>query len=59
MPEVAMELFKEMNMNSYQWHSSKAKSSKPAHMYDVDAITSLAVQVESLSKKIDGLTITK
>ena len=59
MAKVVMELFKEMAMNNYQWHSSKAKLSKPAHVYNVDAITALAVQVEILSKKIDGLLITK
>ena len=30
-PEAAMELFKEMAMNSYQWHSFRAKPSKPSH----------------------------
>ena len=59
MPKVAMDLFKEMTMNSYKWHSSKAKSNKPTHVYDVNAITTLAMQVETLSKKIDRLTITK
>ena len=28
-------------------------------MYDVDAVLDLAVQVETLSKKIDGLVVTK
>ena len=57
--EAAMELFEEMTMNSYQWHSSKAKSSKIARVYDVDVVTALVVQVETLSKKIDGLAVTK
>ena len=59
MPEVAMELFKEKAMNSYQWHNSRAKSSKLTRVYDIDAITALAVQVEILSKKIDGLAVTE
>ena len=41
--EVAMELSKEIAMNSYQWHSFRAKYSKLAHVYDVDAVTILAV----------------
>ena len=59
MPEVAMDLFEEMAMNNYQWHDSRARSNKPGHVYDVDVVTTLVVQAETLSKKIDGLTITK
>ncbi|MBN8124889.1 hypothetical protein, partial [Vibrio vulnificus] len=44
-------------MNNYQWYSFRSKSSKPAGLYDVDAITTLAVQVEILGKKIDGLSV--
>ena len=57
MPKVAMDLFEEMAMNSYQWHSSRAKSNKLAHVYDVDVIITLAMQVEILRKKIDWLTV--
>ena len=41
MPKVAMELFEEMAMNSYQWHSSGTKPSKLTHVYD--AITTLVM----------------
>ena len=41
--KAAMKLFQEMTMNSYQWHNSRAKSSKPAHVYDIDAVIALAV----------------
>ena len=58
-PEVAMELFEEMTMNNYQWSSSRVKPSKSAHVYDVDTITALAMQVKTLSKKINGLLVTK
>ena len=58
-PKAAMELFEEMSMNSYQWHSSRAKSSKPTHVYDVDVVTAQVVQVEILTKKIDILVVTK
>ena len=59
MPEGSMELFEEMAMNNYQWYNSKAKPSKTMHAYDVDTVTTLAVQVENLNKKIDGLMVTK
>ena len=38
MPKATMDLFEEMAINSYQWHRSRAKSSKPAQVYDVDAL---------------------
>ena len=59
MPEGSMELFEEMAMNSYQWYSSKAKLGKTTHVYDVDTVTSLVVQVENLNKNIDGFMVTK
>ena len=55
----SMEVFEEMAMNSYQWYSSRAKLGKTTHVYDVDTVTTLAVQVENLNKKIDGLMVTK
>ena len=58
-PEGSMELFKELAMNSYQWYSFKTKLGKIAHVYNVDTIIALAVQMENLNKKIDGLMITK
>ena len=59
MLEGSMKLFEELAMNSYQWYSSRAKSSKIAHVYDVDTVTTLAMQMENLNKKIDGLMVTK
>ena len=32
MPKATIELFKEMVMNSYQWHNSRVKPNKPTHM---------------------------
>ena len=55
--EAAQELFEEMAMNSYQWCPFQAKPSKLAHVYDVKAIIALAIQVEALSRKIDGLLV--
>ena len=58
-PKVAQELFEEIVINSYQWHSSKAKPSKPTHVYEVDVVITLVVLVEALSKKIDSFSIMK
>ena len=58
-PEVAIELFKEMAMNSYQQHNFRAEGNKPIYVYDVDAVIALVMQLETLSKKIDRLVITK
>ena len=59
MPKVAYELFEKMAMNSYQWQNFKAKPNKPVHVHYIDAITTLTIQVEALSKKINGLSIIK
>ena len=56
-PEAVQELFEEMVMNDYQWCTSQAKPSKLTNVYDMDAIIALAVQVETLSRKIDGLLV--
>jgi len=47
----ARHLIEEMAMNSYQWNTRDRK--KMAEIHEVDAVTSLAAQVESLSKKLD------
>ena len=41
--KATMELFEEMAMNSYQWDNFRVKSSKPTHVYDIGAITTLVV----------------
>ena len=46
--EGSMELFEKMAMNSYQWYSSR-----------IDTVTALAMQIENLNKRIDGLMVTK
>ena len=46
-----------MAMNDYQWYTSQAKPSKPTHVYDIDAIIALPIQVKTLSRKIDGLPV--
>ena len=44
-----------MAMNDYQWRTFRAKPRKLTHVYDIEVITTLAILVEALSKKIDGL----
>lgn len=41
-----------MEMNSYQW-TSRGKTMKAMGVFEVDAVTALVAQVESLSEKID------
>ncbi|XP_027351121.1 uncharacterized protein LOC113862214 [Abrus precatorius] len=56
-PRAAQELFEEMAMNNYQWSSTRSKPAKSDGIYNLDAVTSLAMQVEALGKKIDGLSV--
>ncbi|XP_027364550.1 uncharacterized protein LOC113871650 [Abrus precatorius] len=56
-PGAAQKLFEEMAMNNYQWSSTRSKPSKSAEIYSLDAVTSLAMQVEALGKKIYGLSV--
>ncbi|XP_027342953.1 uncharacterized protein LOC113855505 [Abrus precatorius] len=44
-------------MNSYQWSSTRSKPAKSTGIYSLDVVTSLAMQVEALGKKIDGLSV--
>lgn len=47
-------------MNSYQWQGTPSRLTKLAGVYDVDLVTTLTLQVEAMSKKIDRLsTVTK
>lgn len=56
MPEVSKELIKDMIMNNYYWNSTLTKPRKIPKLYDVD-VTSIAVQVVVLNKKINGLSV--
>lgn len=57
-PEATQELIEEKAMNSYQWQATRLSPSKPASVYDIDAIIALVVQLEVLSKKVDGISVT-
>lgn len=56
-PEEAYELFEEMASNSCQWATDRSVMRRLAGVHNVDAITSLAVQIEALSKKIDNMQV--
>ncbi|XP_027351012.1 uncharacterized protein LOC113862053 [Abrus precatorius] len=56
-PRATQELFEEMAMNNYQWSSTRSKPAKSTGIYSLDAVTSLAMQVETLGKKINGLSV--
>ena len=55
--EVAQELIEKMIMNNYQWQLSQTRPSKPVGIHNIDVVTTLVVQVEALSKKINGLLV--
>ena len=42
-PKAIQELFEEMAMNNYQWHTSQAQLSESTHVYDVDIVIALVV----------------
>lgn len=42
-------------MNSYQLQVMCSRPSKLTSVYDMDAVTDLAVQLEALSKNVDGI----
>ena len=58
-PEQAQDLIEQMTMNNYQWSTARTKLSRQVGVYDVDAVTALAAQMEAMNKKIDGLTLSQ
>lgn len=52
-PHAAYSLIKEMANNSCQWSSERNILVKEASIYQVDAITTLAAQVEAITKRMD------
>ena len=51
----AYELLEEMASNNYNWQSDRKMGRKPAGMFQVDAFSTLASQMEVLTRKIDKL----
>ena len=45
-----------MAMNGYQWSTTRAKPDRATGLYGVDAIKTLATQLEALNRKVDKLT---
>lgn len=54
-PYEAYELLDKMASNNFNWQSERGVVRKPVGIHQVDAITSLASQVEMLTRKIDRL----
>ena len=54
-PKAAQDLIEQMVMNNYQWSTTRSKPTRTAGVYDVDAVTALAAQMEAMNKKIDSL----
>ena len=52
---TAYALLEEMTSNNYNWQSERSIAKRPAGVHQVDAISSLAAQVETLTRKIDRL----
>ncbi|KAK8924214.1 hypothetical protein KSP39_PZI019126 [Platanthera zijinensis] len=54
-PEAAQTLFEEMAMNAYQWNVPRSRP-KQAGIYELDTSSTLALQVENLTKQLAGIT---
>ena len=50
-------LIEEMATNGYQWSSQMNKPNREARIYEVDALTILATQVEPITKRPDGIPL--
>ena len=46
-----------MATNGYQWSSERNKASKAVGINEVDALTTLAAQVEAISKRLDVMQL--
>lgn len=46
-----------MSSNGYQWSFEKNKPVKTADIFEVDALTRLAAQVEAISKRLDTIQV--
>ena len=54
-PHEAYELLEEMASNNFNWQSERSATRRPAGVHQIDALSSLAAQVETLTRKIDHL----
>ena len=56
-PNVAQNLIEETATDGYQWSFERKKPSRTAGIYEVDALTTLAGQVEAVTKRFDRFQI--
>ena len=56
-PNAAQIIIQEMTSNSYQWSSEKKMPGRVAETYKVEALTTLAAQVEAISKRLVGIQL--
>ena len=47
-----------MTQDSYQWNASRVNQRKPARIYEVDQMTSIAAQVSALLKQLEAMSQT-
>ena len=58
-PEESLTLFEDMAANSYEWSHGRGREKRAAGVLEVNVATTIMSQVEALSRKIDGLTISQ
>ena len=56
-PEAAYELMEELASNNYQWPTERAMPRKTAGVLELDSITSLAAQMETLSQQLGKMNV--
>ena len=56
-PNGTQILIEEMATNGYQWSFERNKLSRAGGIYDVEALTTLAAQVEAITKRLHGFQI--
>ncbi|KAA3460475.1 Retrotransposon gag protein [Gossypium australe] len=54
-PEAAYEFIEEMSLNNYQWQVTRTKPTKSVRVFNIDALTMLSTQMETMNKNIDSL----
>lgn len=55
--DIAQALLEEMVANSYLWCSRTSMAKKVTSALDLDAFTTLAAQIHTLSRKFDAFTM--
>ena len=55
--DEAFDLLEEMAANNYQWPSERVNPKRAASINEMEAISTLAAQVNALTKKLDSMTV--